>query len=102
MEMRNERFKVANLERQMVNRYFRLPTAPDGGEFFDVATAMLEFPGNIAPKLKKEAVDQAFIDLGFMPATVDGIPGYYAVKRKLEEMQMLSAQMALKARGDSF
>ena len=97
MEARNDRFKVANLEKQLVNRYFRLPVTDSCGDFFDVASAMLEFPGNIAPKLKKEAVDQAFIDLGFTPVTVDGIPGYYAIKRKPEEMQMLGSQMAMKA-----
>ena len=34
--------------------------------------------------------------------TVDGIPGYYAIKRMPEEMQTLGIQMALKARGDTF
>lgn len=102
IEARNERFKVANLEKQLVNRYFRLPAAKDGGEFFDVATVMQQFPGNLTSKLRKEAVDQAFIDLGFQPVTVDGIPGYYAIKRMPEELQTLGTQMALKARGDTF
>ena len=102
IEARNERFKVANLEKQLVNRYFRLPVVEDGGEFFDVATAMEQFPGNITSKLRKEIVDQAFIDLGFTPVTVDGIPGYYAIKRKPEEIQAFGIQMAIKARGDTF
>ena len=93
---------MANLEKQLVNRYFRLPAAKDGGEFFDVATVMQQFPGNLTSKLRKEAVDQAFIDLGFQPVTVDGIPGYYAIKRMPEEMQTLGIQMAIKARDDTF
>ena len=94
IDLYNSRFKVANLERQLVYRYYRLPTGADTGEFVDVGTAMHLFGGNMVSKLRKEAVDQAFIDLGFKATVVDGMPGYLAVRRLPEELNALGRQMA--------
>ena len=94
IDLYNSRFKVANLERQLVYRYYRLPTGADTGEFVDVGTAMHLFAGNMVSKLRKEAVDQAFIDLGFKATVVDGMPGYLAVRRLPEELNALGRQMA--------
>ena len=89
---------VPNLERQLVNRYFRLPTATDAAEFVDVATALQLFPVNVTSKIRKEAVDQAFIDQGFEPVTIDDNPGYFAIVRKPDEVRMMGLQMAYSAR----
>lgn len=97
-DRRNSRFMVPNLERQLVNRYFRLPTATDAAEFVDVATALQLFPVNVTSKIRKEAVDQAFIDQGFEPVTIDGNPGYFAIVRKPDEVRMMGLQMAYSAR----
>ena len=94
IDLYNSRFKVANLERQLVYRYYRLPTGADTGEFVDVGTAIHLFGGNMVSKLRKEAVDQAFIDLGFKATVVDGMPGYLAVRRLPEELNALGFQMA--------
>lgn len=94
----NSRFKVANLERQLVYRYYRLPSGTDTGEFVDVGTAMHLFAGNMVSKLHKEAVDQAFIDLGFEATVIDGMPGYLAVRRLPEEINALGRQMAVSAK----
>ena len=96
----NSRFKVANLERQMVHYYYRRPSGADPGEFVSVAAAMQQMPGNIVQKLRKEAVDQAFIDLGFAPIVADGLPGYRAVRRMPEELNALGRQMATRAGSD--
>ena len=93
----NSRFTVANLERQMVYRYYRRPAGADPGEFVSVGDAMQQMAGSIVQKLRKEAVDQAFIDLGFEPMVADGIPGYRAVRRKPEEISVLGRQMADRA-----
>jgi len=96
---RNSRFMVANLERQLVQRYFRKPCDSEPCEFVDVATALQQFPVNVSSKVRKDAVDQAFIDLGFEAVTLDGTPGYYAVIRKPDEVRTLGLQMAYSARG---
>ncbi len=96
---RNSRFVVANLERQLVQRYFRQPCDSEPCEFVDVATALQQFPVNVSSKVRKDAVDQAFIDLGFEAVTLDGTPGYYAVIRKPDEVRTLGLQMAYSARG---
>ena len=95
IDARNSRFKVANMERQLVYRYYRRPAAGDAGEFVDVGTAMLLIGGCITQKLRKEAVDQAFIDLGFEAVVYDGMPGYLALRRLPEEINALGRQMAV-------
>ena len=96
IDERNSRFKVANLERQLVYRYYSHPAGTDTGEFVDVATAMQQMAGNMTQKLKKEAVDQAFIDLGFEATVIDGMPGYLAVRRMPKEIDALGRQMAVR------
>lgn len=97
-EQRNSRFMVPNLERQLIYRYFCKPKESDPCEFVDVATAIQQFPTNISSKINKEAVDQAFIDLGFQAVTIDGTQGYYAIVRNHDEVRNLGLQMAYKAR----
>jgi hypothetical protein len=96
---RNSRFLVANLEQQLVQRYFRKPVDSEPCEFVDVATALQQFPVNVSSKVRKDAVDQAFIDQDFQAVTLDGIPGYYAIIRKPDEIRTLGLQMAYTARG---
>ena len=97
IDERNSRFKVANLERQLVYRYYSHPVGTDTGEFVSVGDAMQHIGGNITQKLRKEAVDQAFIDLGFEAMVCDGMPGYRAVRRMPKEIDALGRQMALRA-----
>ena len=91
---RNSRFQVANLERQLVHRHFIKPKENEPCEFVDVATALQYFPPSVASKIRKEAVDQAFMDLGFQPVTLDGNPGYFAIVRKPEEVHNFGVMMA--------
>lgn len=100
IDVHNNCFKVANLEQQMVYRYFRRPAEGDMGEFVDVGTAIQFMPGSIAQKLRKEAVDQAFISLGFESIVIDGMAGYRAVHRMPEEINALGRQMMVKANRD--
>ena len=57
---------------------------------------MQQMAGNMTQKLKKEAVDQAFIDLGFEAMVCDGMPGYRAVRRMPKEIDALGRQLALR------
>ena len=100
IDLDNSRFRVANLERQAVHQFYRKPTGADAGEFVSAGTAMMQMPGNIVQKLRKEGVEQAFIDLGFEPMEADGITGYLAVRRSSEEINGLGRQMASRARHD--
>ena len=98
IDERNSRFKVANLEQQLVYRYYRHPSGADRGEFVSVGDAMQHFPGSVLSKLRRDAVDQAFIDLGFEAVVIDGIPGYRAVRRMPEELNTLGRQMMERAK----
>ena len=91
---RNSRFQVANLERQLVYRHFLKPKESEPCEFVDVAAALQYFAPSVASKVRKEAVDQAFMDLGFQPVTLDGNPGYFAIVRKPEEVHNFGVMMA--------
>ena len=97
IDERNSRFKVANLEQQLVYRYYRRPSGADTGEFVSVGDALQLMPGNVTSKLRKAAVDQAFITLGFEAMVCDGLPGYRAVRRLPEELSALGRQMATRA-----
>ena len=100
VDARNRRFQVANLERQLVYRYYRRPAGADEGDVVSVAGAMQHIGGNMTAKLRKERVEQAFIDLGFEPVECDGLTGYLAVQRAPEEVSMLGRQLATRARRD--
>ena len=94
---RNRRFCVANLEQQLVHRHFRKPSATEPTELVNVVAALNAFPGYLLAKITPERVDAAFAALGYEEATVGGITGYLAVKRKPEEIQSLGRLMALDA-----
>ena len=73
---RNSRFAVANLEKQLVFRYFRKPTENESGELVDTAMALQVISYNVGPKIYPDKVDAAFADLGFEERTVNGMSGY--------------------------
>jgi hypothetical protein len=81
-----------------VYRHFLKPKESEPCEFVDVATALQYFAPSIASKIRKEAVDQAFMDLGFQPVTLDGNPGYFAIVRKPDEVRAMGLQMGYNAR----
>ena len=94
---RNKGFTVPNLEQQLVYRYFRKPVGDEPREHVDAAMALQVISGSIASKLYPEQVDAAFAALGFEEATIDGMSGYLAIRRKPEEIQALGRLMALDA-----
>ena len=94
---RNSRFAVANLERQLVYRYFRKPAENEPGELVDTAMALQVISYNVGPKIYPDKVDAAFADLGFEERTVNGMSGYLAVRRKPEEIEALARLMAQEA-----
>ena len=91
-------FAVANLEKQLVFRYFRKPTENESGELVDTAMALQVISYNVGPKIYPDKVDAAFADLGFEEMTVNGMSGYLAVRRKPEEIAALARLMAQDAK----
>jgi hypothetical protein len=89
---------VANLEKQLVFRYFRKPTENESGELVDTAMALQVISYNVGPKIYPDKVDAAFADLGFEEMTVNGMSGYLAVRRKPEEIAALARLMAQDAK----
>ena len=88
---------MPNLEQQLVYRYFRKPVGDELKEHVDAAMALQVISGNIASKLYPDQVDAAFAALGFEEATIDGMPGYLAIRRKPEEVNALGRLMVLDA-----
>ena len=99
LNARNNGFAVPNLEQQLVYRHFRKPVGDEPKEHVDAAMALQVISGNIGSKLHAEQVDAAFAALGFEEATIDGMPGYLAIRRKPEEVNALGRLMAQDAAG---
>ena len=97
LNMRNKGFEVPNLEQQLVYRHFRKPVGDEPKEHVDAAMALQVISGNIGSKLHAEQVDAAFAALGFEEATIDGMQGYLAIRRKPEEVNALGRLMVLDA-----
>ena len=94
---RNKGFTVPNLEQQLVYRYFCKPVGDEPKEHVDAAMALQVISGNIGSKLNADQVDAAFAALGFEEATIDGMQGYLAIRRKPDEVNALGRLMVLDA-----
>ena len=97
LNVRNKGFTVPNLEQQLVYRYFRKPVGDEPKEHVDAAMALQVISGNIGSKLNADQVDAAFAALGFEEATIDGMQGYLAIRRKPDEVNALGRLMVLDA-----
>ena len=90
----NKAFEADNLEKELVQLYFRKPAGEEAGEFMPVSLAMQMIGSGITQKLSKEALGHAFIELGFTRKTFHNMRGYIVVRRSAEEMQSLRRAMA--------
>ena len=94
---RNQRFCVANLEQQLVHRYFRKPSGTEPAELIDVVAALHAFPGHLLGKISPERVDAAFAALGYEEVSLGAFTGYKAIPRKPDEIKALGLRMAIDA-----
>ena len=81
----NATFEAAHNELELVDFYFRQPTAGETGEFMPTAVALQIVSGGISHKLSTVALGRAFSKLGFRSDTIGRIRGYYVVRLNDDE-----------------
>jgi len=99
LAVHNRQFETPRLEAELVQMYFRVPSAQEPGEFMSVSLAMQIVGAGIAQKLSSVLLGRAFVELGFKRRTMRNVRGYIVVRRSAEEMRSL--RMALAAASDN-
>ena len=83
----NRQFESPRLEWELVDTYFRVPTAGEQGEFMPVSRAVQIMGGSIAAKLSAVLVGKAFSDQGYQQIIQKHNRGYIVVQRTAEEIK---------------
>ena len=96
----NRQFETPRLEAELVQMYFRVPSAGEPGEFMPVSMALQIVGANITQKLSVVWLGRAFVELGFQKKTYNNVRGYLVVRRSAEEMRSLRSIMAQSAADD--
>lgn len=91
----NRQFETPRLEAELVQQYFRRPSAGEPGEFMPVSLAMQLVGAGITQKLSTVMLGRAFVEQGFERCTSHNVRGYIVVRRSAEEMRALRSQMAM-------
>ena len=84
----NVRFEAPNMERELVDLYFRCPREGESGVFVSAARALQIIGGGMTQKLSVVRVGMAFADLGFRRVRHGNDRGYIVVQRTAEEIQL--------------
>lgn len=87
VNQRNKDFEVPHAEQELVETYFRKPSADEAGEFISSSRALQMIGGNITQKLSLPKISQAFVELGFERKRHNGIRGFIAVERTGDEIK---------------
>ena len=100
LAVHNRQFETPRLEAELVQMYFRVPSAQEPGEFMPVALALQLVGANITQKLSVVWLGRAFMELGFQKKTIQNVRGYLVVRRSADEMRALRNIMAQSDDGD--
>ena len=95
LQRHNEQFETINLERELVDTYFRIPADGEGGEFMPVSRALQIIGGNISQRLSDRRVGHAFTTLGFTFRRTNSTRGYIVVLRSPLEIKERQQQLAV-------
>ena len=90
----NRQFETPRLEAELVQQYFRRPSAGEPGEFMPVSLALQIVGAGITQKLSTVMLGRAFVEQGFERCTSHNVRGYIVVRRTAEEMRALRSLMA--------
>ena len=93
----NNEYEVSNVEEELIEEYFRLPSEKDAGEFIRTAVAqqIVSSPGVHVSAI---GLGRAFSKLGFQRGVQGRSRGYYAVRISPEERKRRAVSQALEAR----
>ena len=83
----NEAYETVNLERELVETYFRIPVDGEAGEFMPVSRALQIIGGNISQRLSDRRIGHAFASLGFTFRRTNSTRGYIVVQRSPLEIK---------------
>ena len=83
----NQHFETPRLEVELVQQYFRRPSAQEPGEWIPVGVALQVVGVGITQKLSAVLLGRAFVELGFLFKKSNGIRCYLVVRRSPEEMR---------------
>ena len=90
----NRQFETVNLERELVDTYFRKPGEYESGEFMPVSRALQIIGGSISQRLSDRKIGHAFTELGFTFRRTNTSRGYIVVQRsglEIKEHQKMLA-----------
>ena len=96
----NEAYEAPNLERDLIGKYYRRPTATDLGIFVSTAEILQTISGPLAQKLSLKRVSGAMKQLGFPQVRSHNARGYVVVRCTEQEMQQRQHLLASDAEPD--
>ena len=83
----NERFEVAQPERELISKYYRPPRNDERGEFVSSTDIMQAVGGGLIPQLTRNKLGRAMTALGFERKRSHGQWGYNVVAYTAEEIK---------------
>ena len=95
LQQHNEQFEMVNLERELVDTYFRIPVNGEACEFMPVSRALQIIGGNISQRLSDRRIGHAFTALGFTFRRTNSTRGYIVVQRSTQEINERQKQLAV-------
>ena len=95
LQRHNEQFETVNLERELVDTYFRIPVGDEACEFMPVSRALQIIGGNISQRLSDRRIGHAFSALGFTFRRTNSTRGYIVVQRSPLEIKERQKQLAV-------
>ena len=95
LQRHNEQFETVNLERELVDTYFRKPVGDEACEFMPVSRALQIIGGNISQRLSDRRIGHAFTALGFTFRRTNSTRGYIVVQRSPLEIKEHQKQLAV-------
>ena len=93
LQRHNEAYETINLERELVDTYFRIPVDGEVGEFMPVSRALQIIGGNISQRLSDRRIGHAFTSLGFTFRRTNSTRGYIVVQRSPLEIKERQKQL---------
>ena len=95
LQRHNEQFETVNLERELVDTYFRKPVGDEACEFMPISRALQIIGGNISQRLSDRRLGHAFTSLGFSFRRTNSTRGYIVVQRSPLEIKEHQKQLAV-------
>ena len=89
LQRHNQQFETANLERELIDQYFRKPAKGEPCEELPASVVMQIVGANITAKLSTVILGRALVELGYRYRTVHGYRRYQVVRRSLDETRVM-------------